>query len=107
MTMTRSHSIMLVGLGAVLLIAAHGVVVWGGVSLSSKTGGWLPWIGGGALAFAVYHLIQAFGVYHVVRHIRGRAVRVQPLHGHPCARSSDEHRRGPQAASETLRPASF
>jgi hypothetical protein len=72
MTMTRSNSIMLLGLGAVVLIAAHGVVVWGGVSLSAKTGGWLPWIGGGALAFAVYHVIQAFGVYHVVRHIRGR-----------------------------------
>ena len=63
---------MLVGLGAVLLFAAHGAVVWGGFSLSTKAGGWLPWIGGGALAFAVYHVIQAFGVYHVVRHIRGR-----------------------------------
>jgi hypothetical protein len=72
MTMTRSNSIMLVGLGAVLLIAAHGVVVWGGVTLSTKTGEWLPWIGGGALAFAMYHVVQAFGVYHVVRHIRGR-----------------------------------
>ena len=50
------------GLNAVLLVAAHGVVVWGGVSLSTKTGGLLPWIGGGALAFAVYHVIQAFGV---------------------------------------------
>ena len=59
-------------LGAVLLIAAHGVVVWGGVSLSTKTGGLLPWIGGGLLAFAVYHVIQAFGVYHVFRYIRGR-----------------------------------
>lgn len=70
MTMTRSNSIMLVGLGAVLLIAAHGVVVWGGVTLSTRTGGWLPWIGGGALAFAVYHVTHAFGVHHVVRHIR-------------------------------------
>ena len=70
MTMTRSNSIMLVG--AVVLIAAHGVVVWGGVTLGTKTGGWLPWIGGGALAFAVYHVTQAFGVYHVVRHIRSR-----------------------------------
>jgi hypothetical protein len=72
MTMTRSNSIMLLGLGAVLLIAAHGVVVWGGVTVSTRTGGWLPWIGGGALAFAVYHVIQGFGVYHVVQHIRGR-----------------------------------
>jgi hypothetical protein len=86
MTMTRSNSIMLVGLGAVLLIAAHGVVVWGGVTLSSRTGGWLPWIGGGALAFAVYHVTQAFGVYHVVRHIRGRD------HGGP--HRSSEHMDG-------------
>src|SRR6266852_5866981 len=71
MTMTRSNSIMLVGLGGVMLIAAHGVSVWGGVALS-KSGGWLPWGGGGALAFGLYHVIQAFGVYHVVRHIRGR-----------------------------------
>jgi nickel/cobalt transporter (NicO) family protein len=53
-------------------IAAHGVVVWGGGALSTKTGGWLPWIGGGALAFAAYHVIQAFGVHHLVRHIRAR-----------------------------------
>jgi hypothetical protein len=72
MMMTRSNSITLAGLGAVLLIAAHGVVVWGGVTLSTKTGDWLPWIGGGALAFAFYHVVQAFGVYDVVRQFRGR-----------------------------------
>jgi hypothetical protein len=60
------------GLGAVLLVAAHDAVVWGGVSLSAKIVGWLAWIGGGALAFAFYHVIRAFGVYHVVWHIRGR-----------------------------------
>jgi hypothetical protein len=73
--MTRSNSIMLVGLGAVLLIAGHGAIVWGGVLLSTKTGGWLPWIGGGALAFAVYHVMQAFGVYHIVTRRRRRARR--------------------------------
>src|SRR6202166_2373247 len=88
MTMTRPNSIMLVGLGVVLLIAAHGVVVLGGVSLRAKTGGWLPWIGGGALAFAVYHVIQAFGVYHVVRHIRGRD------HGRPHRSSGHKDGRG-------------
>jgi hypothetical protein len=72
MTMTRSNSITLVGLSTVLLIAAHGVAVWGGVTLSAKTGSWLRWLGGGALAFAVYHVVQAFGVYHVARHVRGR-----------------------------------
>jgi hypothetical protein len=71
MTMTRWNSIRLVGLGAALVIAAHGVVVWRVAALITKTGVWLPWIGGGALAFAVYHVIQAFGVYHVIRYIRG------------------------------------
>src|SRR4029077_18631355 len=35
-----------------------------------KSGSWLPWVGGGALAFGLYHVMQAFGVYHVVGHIR-------------------------------------
>jgi hypothetical protein len=73
MTMTRANSVLLAGSGITLLIAAHGVVAWGGLTLSSKTGGWLPWIGGGAVAFGLYHIVQAFGVYHVVRHVRGRS----------------------------------
>src|SRR6266849_5762283 len=67
MTMKRSNSIMLAVVGVVLLIAAHGVVAWGGVTLSGRTAGWLPWVGGGALAF---------GLYHVMQHIRGKG------HGH-------------------------
>src|ERR1700687_1797255 len=63
MTMKRSNSIMLAGVAVVLLIAAHGVVTWGGITLSGRVGGWLPWIGGGALAF---------GLYHVIQHIRGK-----------------------------------
>lgn len=73
MTMTRSHSILLGGIGVTLLIAAHGVAVWGGVALSGTAAGWLPWVGGGAVAFGLYHLVQGFGLYHVVQHIRGRA----------------------------------
>jgi nickel/cobalt exporter len=65
-------AIMLAGFGLVLLIAAHGLVAWGGITLSGKIGGWLPWIGGGALAFGLYHAIQAFGLYHVIQHIRGK-----------------------------------
>ena len=42
MTMTRSHSIMLGGIGVTLLIAAHGVTVWGGLALSGTAAGWLP-----------------------------------------------------------------
>ena len=72
MTMKRSNSIMLAGVGIVLLIAARGAAAWGGVTLSGKTGGWLPWIGGGVFAFGLYPVIQAFGVYDVIRHIRGR-----------------------------------
>jgi len=72
MTMPRVNSIMLAGGGVALLIAAHGVVAWRGVTLSGKTGGWLPWVGGGVVAFGVYHAVQAFGVYHVIQHIRGK-----------------------------------
>ena len=77
-------AIMLASFGLVLLIAAHGLVAWGGITLSGKIGGWLPWIGGGALAFGLYHAIQAFGLYHVIQHIRGK--------GHDHA-----HRSGGQA----------
>jgi hypothetical protein len=63
---------MLAGFGLVLLIAAHGLVAWSGIRLSGKIGGWLPWIAGGALAFGLYHLIQAFGVYYVIQHIRSK-----------------------------------
>ncbi len=66
--MKRSNSIMLAVVGVVLLIAAHGVVAWGGVTLSGRTAGWLPWVGGGALAFGLYHVIQALGLYHVMQH---------------------------------------
>lgn len=54
---------MLAGCGLALFIAAHGLVAWGGIQLSSKTGGWFPWIAGGSLL--------AFGLYHMLRHIRG------------------------------------
>ena len=61
--MKRFNWIMLAGFGIVLLIAAHGLVAWGGIKLSSQIGGWLPWIAGGVL--------MAFGLYHVGRHIHG------------------------------------
>lgn len=54
----------LAGVGLVLLIAAHGLVVWGGIAWTGKTGGWLPWMAGGAL--------MAFGLYHVTRHVHGQ-----------------------------------
>ena len=88
MTMTRSYSITLAGTGVVLLIAAHGVVGWGGMTLVGKADGWLPWIGGGALAFGLYHVIQGFGVYHVIRHLRGKH------RGHPHRHGGHVHGRG-------------
>jgi hypothetical protein len=55
----------LAGCGLVLFIAAHGfLVAWGGIKLSDKIGGWVPWIAGGALI--------AFGLYHVIQQIRGK-----------------------------------
>ena len=59
---------MLAGCGLVLFVAAHGLVAWWGFKSSGKIGGWFPWIAGGAL--------MAFGLHHVVRHIRGKG------HGH-------------------------
>ncbi len=79
MTMTRTNSIMLASAGVALVIAAHGLVAWGGITLSAKTGAWLPWIGGGAVAFGLYHIVQVFGAYHVVRHFRRGSHR--PLSG--------------------------
>ena len=85
MIVKKSTSIMLAGFGLALLVAAHGLVAWGGITLSGKIGGSLPWIAGGALAFGLYHLIQAFGLYHVIRHIRNKDHRHSQLfggHGH-------------------------
>jgi hypothetical protein len=79
---------MLAGFGLLLLVAAHGVVAWGGIKLSGKIGGWLPWIGGGALAFGLYHAIQAFGLFHVIQHLRGKG------HGHPRRPGAHAHGRG-------------
>ena len=85
---------MLVGLGLVLMIAAHGLVAWSGITLSGKIGGWFPWVAGGALAFGVYHVIQAFGSSHVIQHIRDKD------HGHSHlfrgrARDPEDAERGP------------
>jgi len=54
----------LAGCGLVLFSAAHGfLVAWGGITLRDKIGSF-PWIAGGALI--------AFGLYHVIRQIRGK-----------------------------------
>ena len=86
MTLNRSTSLILASFGLVLMIGAHGLVAWGGITLGGKIGGSLPWIAGGALAFGLYHVVQAFGLYHVVQHVRGKS------HGH--SRASAGHARG-------------
>ena len=92
--MTRFNSIMLAGIGLVVLLAAHGLVAWSGIRLSGRIGGWLPWLAGGALAFGLYHVIQAFGVYYVIQHIRGKGRGQSHLvGGHPHDRGEVE--RGP------------
>lgn len=58
----------LVGCGLVLLIGAHGILIAWYVTLSDKFGGLFSWVAGGAL--------MAFGLYHVIGHIRGKG------HGH-------------------------
>lgn len=86
MILKRSTSIVLASFGLVLIVGAHGLVAWGGVTLGGKIGGSLPWIAGGALAFGLYHVLQAFGLYHVVQHVRGKS------HGH--SRASAGHALG-------------
>jgi hypothetical protein len=94
MTMTRFNSIMLGGFGLVFLIAAHGVVAWGGIRLSGTIGGSLPWIAGGALAFGLYHAVQAFGLYSIFQHVRGNSrSHFRIFGGH--ARGRGEIERGP------------
>jgi hypothetical protein len=64
-TMKKMKWKLLAGCGLVLLIATHGLLfAWFGSKISGNIGGWLPWIGGGVLAF---------GLYHVIRHIRGHS----------------------------------
>jgi hypothetical protein len=68
--MKKINWTILAGCGLVLFIAAHGLVAWYGVELSDKIGGGFPWIAGGTL--------MAFGLYHVIQHIRGNG----PVHSH-------------------------
>jgi hypothetical protein len=73
----------LAGLGLVLLVAAHGLVVWVSIKGSSTIGGRLPWIAGGALI--------TFGLYHVTRRVHGQG------HGHShvfSGRAPDDGERG-------------
>src|SRR6266545_6456691 len=76
----------LAGCGLVLFIAAHGLVAWGGIKLSDQIGGWFPWIAGGAL--------MAFGLYHVIQHIRGKGQGHSHLFG-GHAHDRGEVERGP------------
>jgi hypothetical protein len=95
MIMTRSTSLMLASFGLVLIIGAHGLVAWGGITLGGRIGGSLPWIAGGALAFGLYHVLQAFGLYHVVQHVRGKSHSdSRSPAGHPLGRGDVE--RGPR-----------
>jgi len=59
----------LAGCGHVLFTAILGfLIAWLGIALNEKIGRWFPWIAGGALI--------AFGLYYVVRQLRGKG------HGH-------------------------
>ena len=58
------------GCGHVLFTAILGfLVAWGGIKLSSKIGGWFPWIAGGAL--------MAFGLYYVIQQFYGQAAAIR------------------------------
>jgi len=84
--MKKTNWTILAGFGLVLFIAAHGLVAWYGVKSSGEIGGWFPWIAGGALT--------AFGLYHVIQHIRGKGhAHSHPFGGHAPDRGDVE--RGP------------
>jgi hypothetical protein len=76
----KANWIILAGCGLVLLIVGHGFLVAWFVKFSAKTGGWFPWIAGGAL--------MAFGLYHVIKHLRGKG------HGHAQLLRGHTHDRG-------------
>src|SRR5947199_10275284 len=80
--MKKTKWIILAACGLVLLIIGHGFLIgwFGFVKLSAKTGGWFPWIAGGAL--------MAFGLYHGVKHLRGKS------HGHARLFCGHAHDRG-------------
>ena len=84
--MNRRNSMVLAGSVLVLIVAAHGVAAWTGITLTRQIGGWWPWIAGGGLAFGLYHVVQAFGFYHVVRHIRSAGQHHPP---HPLDHDDD------------------
>jgi len=68
----------LAGCGHVLFTAVLGfLVAWCGIALNDKVGGWFPWIAGGALI--------AFGLFYVVRQLRGKG------HGHSHAFGGHSH----------------
>jgi hypothetical protein len=95
MILNRSTSIVLASFGLVLMIGAHALVAWGGMTLGGKIGGPLPWIAGGALAFGLYHVLEAFGLYHVVQHVRADSHRhSRASAGHALGRGDVE--RGPR-----------
>jgi hypothetical protein len=78
--MKRINWITLAGCGLVLFIAAYGLVAWFGIKLSDKIGGRVPLSAGGAL--------MAFGLYHVIQHIRDKG------RGHSHLLGGHAHDRG-------------
>lgn len=77
----------LAGSGHVLFTAVLGfLVTWFGIALSEKIGGWFPWIAGGALVL--------FGLYHVIRQLRGKR------HGHSHNFGAHSHGRHEHSHSE-------
>ncbi len=54
----KVQALLVAGVGVVLMIAAHGLVAWSGLTLIGRIAVWLPWIAGGALALGMYYVIQ-------------------------------------------------
>ncbi len=96
MTMNRSTSLMLAGSGLVLMIGAHGLVAWGGITLGED---WrfVTVDVGGALAFG---LPCAAGIWPVLTSFSTYAAASSRPPPSPCRTASDVGTlSGPRAAS--------
>lgn len=93
----------LAGGGHVLFTAILGFfIAWLGIALNERIGHWFPWIAGGALA--------AFGLYYVIRQLRGKGHGHSHDHGghphvHDAQSDGHEHTRGGRGhVHETTQP---
>jgi hypothetical protein len=84
--MKTSISALLVGVGLVLVVVAHGLLAWGGIEFGRKFGPWWMW--------TMVTGVMGFGLYHVLRRTHSKGSwHTRPAGGH--ADHSEDAERGP------------